>query len=176
MENPQPFNETIFDTVKLEGDKDHRCNEILFFKEFSQLLLHSRQRSKAAASSLLYLSQLQTLTLRATVLLMADVIFPARLPHEGSNEQLGSSSAGKKSWRPDLDAWCWLFSSQSRAEWAGGREEETVVQTLAWAKGSLLARSVNKNAQCRQPIWFSNKTKVEGLAGWSGGFVHFPFK
>lgn len=67
---------------------------------------------------------------------MADVIFPAQLPNEGSNEQLSSSSAGKKkSWRPDLNTWCWLLISQLQDGWAGEDKSETVVQTLAWAKG-----------------------------------------
>lgn len=127
-----------------------------------------------------FLSQLQTttLTVRANSLslyLTVDVIFPAWLPHEGSNEQLSSSSAGKRSWRPDLDTWCWLFTSLTGWVCGGKAEGGSGSNSCLEAKGSLLVYLVNKNAQCWQSILVLNKIKVEGFAGWGGGFCSFYF-
>lgn len=149
MENPQPFNDTILDTVNLEGDKHYRYNEILFFKESRQLFQQSRQRSKAAASSLLYLSLLTTtLTLRATVSLLdgrCDLFCTAaQWGLQWATQQLLCRE--KKSWRPDLDTWCWLFTSQLQDGRAGEDKVRQWFKLLFEPKGSLLVYWVNKNA------------------------------
>lgn len=83
---------------------------------------------------------------------MADVIFPAWLPRQGSNEQLRCSSAEKK-----LETRLRYVVSVvhlSVTGWVGRGNRERQVFKLLLEPVYL----VNKNAQCRQSIPFLNKS------------------